>query len=152
MALDAPASGVFCLLGPAAPSLVAVLSLLSVQVVGVLLGYARASRASAVVWVLGLGHDRERRSRRAHDHCVTRRCLAPSKVALTNELLREEHGGYSVVPDDIAYWKQERAKLQQQLMELEGEAVQKASLPLIQYLKTRIGDLDRYIAATRRIA
>jgi len=58
------------------------------------------------------------------------------------------------VPDDIAYWKQERTKLQQQLMELEGEAVQKASLPLIQYLKTRIGDLDRHIAAleTRRIA
>ena len=58
------------------------------------------------------------------------------------------------MPDDIAYWKQERAKLQQQLMELEGEAVPKASLPLIRYLKTRIGDLDRHIAAleTRRIA
>ena len=58
------------------------------------------------------------------------------------------------MPDDIAYWKQEPAKLQQQLMELETEAVQKSSLPLIRYLKTRIGDLDRHIAAleTRRIA
>ena len=58
------------------------------------------------------------------------------------------------MPDDIAYWKQERTKLQQQLMEVEGEAVQKASLPLIRYLKTRIGDLDRHIAAleARRIA
>jgi hypothetical protein len=30
--------------------------------------------------------------------------------------------------DDIAYWKHERAKLQEQLNELETEAVQKASL------------------------
>ena len=58
------------------------------------------------------------------------------------------------MPDDIAYWKEERAKLHQQLMELECEAVPKTSLPLIRYLKTRIGDLDRHIAAleTRRIA
>ena len=49
--------------------------------------------------------------------------------------------------DDIAYWKQERAKLQQQLIELETEAVPKASLPFIRYLKTRIGDLDRHIAS-----
>jgi hypothetical protein len=51
------------------------------------------------------------------------------------------------MPDDIAYWRQERAKLQKQLTELETEAVQKASLPLIRYLKTRIADLDRHIAA-----
>ena len=58
------------------------------------------------------------------------------------------------MPDDIAYWKQERAKLQQQLDELETDAVQEASLPLIRYLKTRIGDLDRHIAGleTRRHA
>ena len=54
--------------------------------------------------------------------------------------------------DDIAYWKQERGKLQQQLKELETEAVPKASLPLIRYLKPRIADLDRHIASleTRR--
>ena len=58
------------------------------------------------------------------------------------------------MPDDIAYWKQERAKLQQQLDELETDAVQEASLPLIRYLKTRIGDLDRHLAGleTRRHA
>jgi hypothetical protein len=58
------------------------------------------------------------------------------------------------MPDDIAYWKQERAKLQRQLDELETDAVQEASLPLIRYLKTRIGDLDRHIAGleTRRHA
>ena len=58
------------------------------------------------------------------------------------------------MPDDIAYWKQERAKLQQQLDELETDAVQEASLPLIRYLKTRIGDLDRHMAGleTRRHA
>jgi hypothetical protein len=50
------------------------------------------------------------------------------------------------MPDDIAYWKQERAKLQQQLNELEAEVVENASLPLVRYLKTRIGDLDRHIA------
>jgi len=58
------------------------------------------------------------------------------------------------MPDDIAYWKQERAKLQQQLTELETETVPEASLPLIRYLMTRIADLDRHIAAleTRRNA
>ena len=45
------------------------------------------------------------------------------------------------MPDDIAYWKQERAKLQEQLNVLETEAVPKASLPLIRYLMTRIADL-----------
>jgi len=56
------------------------------------------------------------------------------------------------MPDDIAYWKQERAKLQEQLNVLETEAVPKASLPLIRYLMTRIADLDRHIASleTRR--
>jgi hypothetical protein len=54
------------------------------------------------------------------------------------------------LPDDIAYWKQERAKLERQLDELETEAVPKASLPLIRYLKTRIGDLDRHITALER--
>ena len=41
-----------------------------------------------------------------------------------------------------------------QLDALETEAVQKASLPLIRYLKTRIMDLDRHIAnlETRRNA
>jgi hypothetical protein len=58
------------------------------------------------------------------------------------------------MPDDIAYWKQERAKLQKQLDELETEAVPQASLPLIRYLKTRIADLDRHIVSleTRRNA
>lgn len=56
--------------------------------------------------------------------------------------------------DDITYWKRERAKLQQQLNELETEAVPQDSLPLIRYLKGRIADLDRHIAAleTRRNA
>ena len=49
--------------------------------------------------------------------------------------------------DDITYWTAERAKLQQQLKELETEAVPEASLPFIRYLKTRIGDLDRHIAS-----
>ena len=58
------------------------------------------------------------------------------------------------MPDDIAYWKQERAKLQEQLKELETGVVPKTSLPLVRYLKTRIADLDRHIAAleTRRSA
>ena len=56
------------------------------------------------------------------------------------------------MPDDIAYWKQERAKLQDQLDKLETGVVEEASFPLIRYLKTRIADLDRHIAAleTRR--
>ena len=56
------------------------------------------------------------------------------------------------MPDDIAYWQQERAKLQQQLDELETGVVEKESFPLIRYLTTRIADLDRHIATleTRR--
>ena len=58
------------------------------------------------------------------------------------------------LPDDIAYWKQERAKLQQQLDDLETGVVEKELFPLIRYLKTRIADLDRHIASleTRRNA
>jgi hypothetical protein len=58
------------------------------------------------------------------------------------------------MPDDITYWKHERAKLREQLNELESGVVQKTLLPLIRYLKTRIADLDRHIAAleTRRSA
>ena len=58
------------------------------------------------------------------------------------------------MPDDIAYWKQERAKLQQQLDDLETGVVEKELFPLIRYLKTRLADLDRHIASleTRRNA
>ena len=58
------------------------------------------------------------------------------------------------MPDDIAYWQQERAKLQQQLDDLETGVVEKESFPLIRYLKTRLADLDRHIASleTRRNA
>ena len=58
------------------------------------------------------------------------------------------------MPDDIAYWKQERARLQEQLKDFETGVVPKTSLPLVRYLKTRIADLDRHIAAleTRRSA
>ena len=52
------------------------------------------------------------------------------------------------MPDDIAYWQQERAKLQQQLDELETGVVEKESFPLIRYLTTRIatstGTLQRW--------
>jgi hypothetical protein len=51
------------------------------------------------------------------------------------------------MPDDIAHWKSEREKLQQQLDEFESSVIQPESLPLIQYLRTRIGDIHRYIAA-----
>ena len=56
------------------------------------------------------------------------------------------------MPDDIAYWRQERAKLQRQLDELETGVLERELFPLIRYLKTRIADLDRHIAAleTRR--
>ena len=93
-----------------------------------------------------------------NDGRYSRTINASSMISLARSVCADERplerGGYPVVPDDIAYWKQERAKLQQQLKELESEAVPKASLPLIQYLKTRIGDVDRHIAAleTRRIA
>ena len=54
------------------------------------------------------------------------------------------------MPDDIAYWKQERAKLQEQLNELESGVLENAALPFVRYLKTRIKDLDRYIAALEK--
>jgi len=50
------------------------------------------------------------------------------------------------MPDDIAYWRLERAKLQEQLKEIESGVVENTSLPLVRYLRTRIGDLDRHIA------
>jgi hypothetical protein len=55
--------------------------------------------------------------------------------------------------DDIAHWKGERQKLQEQLDGLESAVVQPESLPLIQYLRTRLGDIDRHIASleTRRL-
>jgi len=50
------------------------------------------------------------------------------------------------MPDDIEHWKRERAKLQEQLRELESGVLENATLPLVRYLKTRISDLDRHIA------
>jgi hypothetical protein len=54
------------------------------------------------------------------------------------------------MPNDIAHWKTERDTLQKQLDELEGSVIQPESLPLIQYLRTRIGDIDRHIAALEK--
>jgi hypothetical protein len=54
------------------------------------------------------------------------------------------------MPDDIAHWKIEREKLQQQLNGLESDVIQVESLPLIQYLRTRIGDIDRHIASLEK--
>ena len=51
------------------------------------------------------------------------------------------------MPDDIAHWKRERAKLRAQLDELESSVIQPESFPLVQYLRTRIGDIDRHIAS-----
>jgi hypothetical protein len=51
------------------------------------------------------------------------------------------------MPDDIAQWKSEREKLQAQLNGLESSVIEPESLPLIQYLRTRIGDIDRHIAS-----
>ena len=51
------------------------------------------------------------------------------------------------MPDDIAYWKQERDKLQKQPSELEARVVEFAALPVVLYLKNQIGDLDRRIAS-----
>ncbi len=51
------------------------------------------------------------------------------------------------MPDDIAYWKQERDKLQKQLSKLEAGVVEYTALPVIQYLKTRIAELERHIAS-----
>ena len=78
--------------------------------------------------------------------------LTQRRGCLPNCWLRSSRRASAIPDDDIAYWKQERAKLQTQLDALETEAVQKASLPLIRYLKTRIMDLDRHIAnlETRR--
>ena len=56
-------------------------------------------------------------------------------------------GPSAMADDEVAYWKQERTKLQEQLRECESGAVQQATLPFIRYLKTRISDLDRYIAS-----
>ena len=57
----------------------------------------------------------------------------------------------SVMPDDdIAYWKQERANLQEQLNELESGVLESATLPFVRYLKTRIHDLDRHIAVLEK--
>jgi hypothetical protein len=54
------------------------------------------------------------------------------------------------MPDDIAHWKSERAKLQEQLNGLESSIIEPESLPLIQYLRTRIGDIDRHIASLEK--
>jgi hypothetical protein len=54
------------------------------------------------------------------------------------------------MPDDIAHWKSEREKLQEQLDGLESRVIEPESLPLIQYLRTRIGDIDRHIASLEK--
>jgi hypothetical protein len=54
------------------------------------------------------------------------------------------------MPDDIAHWKFERDKLQEQLDGLESKVIEPESLPLIQYLRTRIGDIDRHIASLEK--
>jgi hypothetical protein len=54
------------------------------------------------------------------------------------------------MPDDIAHWKFERDKLQVQLDGLESTVIEPESLPLIQYLRTRIGDIDRHIASLEK--
>ena len=54
------------------------------------------------------------------------------------------------MPDDIAHWKFERDKLQVQLEGLESTVIEPESLPLIQYLRTRIGDIDRHIASLEK--
>jgi hypothetical protein len=51
------------------------------------------------------------------------------------------------MPDDVAHWKSERDKLQAQLDGIESTVIEPQSLPLIQYLRTRIGDIDRHIAS-----
>lgn len=49
--------------------------------------------------------------------------------------------------EDIAYWKAERTKLQDQLDQLEeAKMLQSADLAVVRYLKTRISDIDRHIA------
>jgi hypothetical protein len=54
------------------------------------------------------------------------------------------------MPDDITHWKSERDKLQAQLDGLERGVIEPESLPLIQYLRTRIGDIDRHIASLEK--
>jgi hypothetical protein len=54
------------------------------------------------------------------------------------------------MPDDIAHWKFERDKLKEQLDGLESSVIEPESLPLIQYLRTRIGDIDRHIASLEK--
>ncbi len=54
------------------------------------------------------------------------------------------------MPDDVAFWKLERAKLQEQLNETESTVLEVTTLPLVKYLKTRICDLDRHIAALEK--
>jgi len=54
------------------------------------------------------------------------------------------------MPDDIAYWRAERAKLYEQLNQIESGVLENASLPFIRYLKTRISDLDRHIAGLEK--
>jgi hypothetical protein len=55
-----------------------------------------------------------------------------------------------VPDDDIAYWTRERDKLLAQLAEIEGPAISADMLPTIQYLRTRIGDIERHIASLER--
>ena len=52
--------------------------------------------------------------------------------------------------DEIEYWKQERTKLQEQLDGLESGVLEYATLPFVRYLKTRIDELDRYIASLEK--
>lgn len=54
------------------------------------------------------------------------------------------------MPDDIAYWQQEFGKLQAQLNELETDGIENSSLPLIAYLKARMGDIERHITALEK--
>jgi hypothetical protein len=55
-----------------------------------------------------------------------------------------------LVPDDITHWKRERDKLYEQLGELESVPVQPEKLSLVQYLRTRIGDIERHIASLEK--
>jgi hypothetical protein len=55
-----------------------------------------------------------------------------------------------LVPDEIAHWKHQRDKLQGQLDELESVPVQPEKLPLVQYLRTRIGDIERHITSLEK--
>jgi hypothetical protein len=50
------------------------------------------------------------------------------------------------MPDDIAHWRHERTKLQEQLDELQAGIADTNGLQWIRYLKTRIADIERHIA------